>query len=128
MNGDSFCDLNFKKFWQFHLDKHSKASIALSSISDTSRFGKVELGNSDKIIEFQEKRTESGQGLINAGIYLIKKTLIAEIPMGKKVSIERDIFPTWIGKEFYGYKENSNFIDIGAPESYAGADKFFSAI
>lgn len=126
MNGDSFCEVDFEKFWQFHLSKNSEASLVLSSVSDTSRFGKVRLGSDDSIIEFQEKREGSGAGFVNAGIYLIKKGLLAEIPEGKKISIEKGIFPSWIGRGFYGYRGNNNFIDIGTPDSYAQAEQFFA--
>lgn len=125
MNGDSFCEMDFEKFWQFHLSKNSKASLALTSVSDTSRYGKVKVGSDDSIIEFQEKKEGSGAGFVNAGIYLINKTFIAEIPEGKEISIEKDIFPNWIGKGFYGYRGNNNFIDIGMPEDYAQAEQFF---
>lgn len=126
MNGDSFCEVDFKKFWQFHFSKNSKASLALTSVSDTSRYGKVKLGSDDSIIEFQEKKEESGTGLVNAGIYLINISLLAAIPQGKEISLEKDVFPNWIGKGFYGYKGNNNFIDIGTPESYAQAEQCFA--
>lgn len=125
MNGDSFCNVDFKKFWRFHLNKNSKASLVLSSVSDASRSGKVVLGSDDSIIEFQEKKTKAGAGLVNAGIYLIEKTLIEKIPQDKKISLEKDVFPNWIGKRFYGYKSNNSFIDIGTPENYAQAEQFF---
>ncbi|TSC88522.1 MAG: nucleotidyl transferase [Microgenomates group bacterium Gr01-1014_7] len=126
MNGDSFCEVDFKKIWQFHLNKKSKASLVLSSVSDTSRFGTVKLGKNDNIIGFQEKKGGSEAGLINAGIYLINKTFIAEIPKDKEMSLEKNVFPNWIGKGFYGYKSNNNFIDIGIPENYAQAEQFFA--
>lgn len=126
MNGDSFCEVNFKKFWQFHLGKKSKASLVFSRVSDTSRFGKVELGSDDSIIGFQEKKAGSGAGFINAGIYLINKALIEKIPASKKISIEKEVFPQWINKGFYGYTGDNNFIDIGTPKSYAEAEHFFA--
>ncbi len=126
LNGDSFCDVDFKKFWQFHVNRKSKTTVALSWVSDTSRFGKIKLGIDDSIIGFQEKKPREGAGFVNAGIYLINKALIAKIPEGKQISIEKDIFPNLIGKKFYGYKNNHIFIDIGTPENYAQADQFFA--
>lgn len=126
MNGDSFCEVGFKRFWQFHLDKNSNASLVLTSVSDTSSYGKVELSNDNSIISFQEKKAGSGAGLINAGIYLINKSLFAEIPENKEISIEKEVFPKWIGRGFYGYRGSNNFIDIGKPENYAKAEEFFA--
>lgn len=123
MNGDSFCDVDFKKFWQFHVSKKTKASLVLAKISDAKQSGNVKLRRNDSVVQFQEK-TRKGPGLVNAGIYLIDKTLIKEIPEGK-LSLEMDIFPTWIGRGFYGYGVDS-FIDIGTPESLQRAQQFFA--
>jgi len=43
------------------------------------------------------------------------------------VSIEREMFPAWIGQDLYGYQSQGRFLDIGTPESYAEAANFFSA-
>ena len=65
-----------------------------------------------------------GEGLpspkfINGGIYLMKKSLIAEIPL-KKCSIEIDIIPSWIknNKRISFINSESYFIDIGTKDSY----------
>lgn len=126
MNGDSFCDVDFLKFWQFHLSKNSNVSIVLSSTSDISHYGNVKLGNDESVIRFQEKKRRNEEGFVSAGIYLINKDYIAGIPQGKKISIEKDVFPNWVGKGFYGYKSNHDFIDIGTPESYIQAEQFFA--
>ena len=98
MNGDSFCVVDFEKFYKFHREEYSNASIVLASVLDTSSFGKVELGSDNGIIGFQEK----------------------------KLSLEHEVFPIWIGKGFYGYRDNNNFIDIGTPENYEQAEQFFA--
>lgn len=126
MNGDSFCAVDLKKFWLFHIRSHSKASVVLCFVSDTSHYGKITLGKDGRIVEFQEKKEGNGKGLVNAGIYLIDKAYIAKIPNGKKLSLEKNIFPHWIGKGLYGYKSNNNFIDIGTPESHARAKHYFA--
>lgn len=126
MNGDTFCKINLKKLLDFHIHKKSNATIVLSKVSDSSRFGTVQLEIDDCIVGFQEKKAGSGAGIVNNGIYLIQKSFIAEILQNKVISLEKDIFPTWIGKSFYGYKTNGSFIDIGTPESYQQAEKFFS--
>lgn len=125
-NGDSFFDTDLKKFWQFHLQKKSKGTILLTKVSDTNRYSRVELNKDGNIVTFQEKTGGKRAGLINTGIYLFKKSLLLEIPKKRSVSFEREMFPLWIGRVFYGFEGKGKFIDIGTPEDYASAEKFFS--
>jgi D-glycero-alpha-D-manno-heptose 1-phosphate guanylyltransferase len=125
LNGDTFCNIDFQKLWQFHIHKKSRATIVLSRVPDTSRFGTVQLDKDDRIIRFQEKKSGIGSGLVNAGIYLISRSLIDTIPEGKIISLEKELFPKWVRNRFYGYQVNKDFIDIGTPESYEFAQKFF---
>lgn len=126
MNGDTFCDVNFNKFWRFHQDKTSNASLILSAVSNASRFGTAQIDKDNAIVKFEEKKSGNRSGLVNAGIYLINKSLISKISEGKEISLEKEVFPKWIGKEFYGFKVDNEFIDIGTPESYKSAQKFFA--
>lgn len=126
MNGDSFCDVDFEKFWQFHIHKKSTVSLVLSPVLDTSRFGKVILKDDNTVVGFNEKKEENKAGLVSAGIYLMSKSFIEEIQQDTVASLEKDIFPKLVGSEFYGYESNNDFIDIGTPESYAHAQQFFT--
>jgi NDP-sugar pyrophosphorylase family protein len=40
-------------------------------------------------------------------------------------SVEREVFPYWIGRGLHAFPVESPFIDIGLPESYAAAAGFF---
>ena len=63
---------------------------------------------------------------INGGIYLINRSLLQVIPEGAAISLERDLFPSWVGQGLYGYCNGEQFLDIGIPEAYAAAGHFFS--
>jgi len=125
-NGDSYFNCDLKKFWEFHLKKKSKASILLTRISKIDRYGQVVLDKNNKITSFQEKSGKMGTGLINSGIYLFKKSLLLKIPKDKAVSFEKELFPSLVGKDFYGFECHGKFIDIGTPQSYKEAQSFFS--
>ena len=62
---------------------------------------------------------KSLSGEINGGIYVMKKSLIAEIPEGKQ-SLEQDCIPKWLseGKRIFGLPFHGYFMDIGIPEDY----------
>ena len=127
-NGDSFCDADLSAFVNWHFAQQAEASLLLTQVSDTKRFGRVEVDDKGKVLSFEEKGNSSGKGSINAGIYLLSRNLLSTIPGDRPVSLEREIFPNWIGRGLYGYSSNGGFLDIGTPESYAIAEKFFTEL
>ncbi|MDY0096324.1 MAG: nucleotidyltransferase family protein [Candidatus Vecturithrix sp.] len=128
MNGDSYCDADLREFWHWHNRKQAEASILLCSVPDAMRYGRVKVGADDRVEAFEEKRPEHEEDWINAGVYIIKRDLIMTIPSEKKMSLENEIFPTWIGRHFFGYQNGGRFLDIGIPEDYDEARDFFSSL
>jgi len=126
INGDSYCDANPRPFLEWHLVKDAMATLLLVESRNTGRYGKVEVDGNGIIRRFEEKTESEGSGWINAGIYLFRQGFIKSIPSEHPVSLEREIFPSWIGQGLYGYKSDAQFIDIGTPESYQAAKQFFS--
>ncbi|HVP55163.1 MAG TPA: HAD-IIIA family hydrolase, partial [Candidatus Eisenbacteria bacterium] len=64
---------------------------------------------------------------ISAGVYVLDRQLIAAVPEARKVSLERDCFPHWLGKGLDGFRGGTRFLDIGTPESFGQAQVFFAA-
>jgi len=126
MNGDSFCRTKLPAFMEWHFIRSAMASVLLIESTETKRYGKVLLNEDETIISFEEKNGTDGPGWINAGIYLIERSLLSTIPECGSVSLEREVFPTWIKKDLYGYRCKGHFIDIGIPEAYAGAKTFLN--
>ena len=125
MNGDSFCAFDLGQFLAFHRAKHSRASILLALVPDTSRFGQVQLAPDSSVVRFEEKGKGGSPGWINAGIYLLNRELFTAIPRERAISIEREIFPSLIGSGLHGLQAGGAFLDIGTPASYAEAEDFF---
>lgn len=121
LNGDSFCDASLRDFAAWHESRHPPASLLLTHTDDTRRFGRVDTDDAGQIVRFQEKADTSGPGWINAGAYLLDRTVIAAIPADRPVSIERDVFPAWIGRGLHGYRSAGRLWDIGIPDAYAQA-------
>jgi len=121
LNGDSYCDAPLEAFWAWHRRSGAPASLLLSWTEDTRRYGRVELEAGGRIGGFQEKCQTGGPGWISAGIYLLARTWIEEIPAGRPVSLERELFPGWVPRGLHGYRGGSDLLDIGTPEAYAGA-------
>ncbi len=132
LNGDSYCEFELKNFLEFHLSNRGEISILLTKVDDTSRYGRIETDANGAVKSFIEKSSagagsRQGPGWINAGVYLLSKAVIDSIPESRPVSLEREIFPRWIGRNMFGFKNSGgSFIDIGTPESFAAAQQLFS--
>ena len=60
-----------------------------------------------------------GDGWINAGVSLLSRDTILELPRGHSFSMERDIFPDLARRgRMAGLGQDAAFFDIGTPESY----------
>jgi NDP-sugar pyrophosphorylase family protein len=128
MNGDSFVNVQFAVYIDWFLKKKCLASMLLVNVSDTGRFGKVFVDENGRLFSFKEKGSDSNPGWINAGVYLMKKSLIETIPKQTPFSLERDFFPKLVGQGLYGFQFEGEFIDIGTPETFALAEDFFLSI
>jgi NDP-sugar pyrophosphorylase family protein len=129
LNGDSFCVVDLAALLAFHRRTAADLSLVLTQVLDTSHYGAVRVTGAGRVLRFEEKGQRDGPGWINAGIYLLARSLIEEIPPGRSVSLERDMIPTWIkrGKPVFGLSCTGRFLDIGTPESYAAAARFFGS-
>jgi len=128
MNGDSYCACDLRQFWYFHEQNSSVASITLTSVSNTGRYGRVKIDERNAILAFEEKGAFTGRGWINAGVYFLDRDIIASIPQGRFVSLERETLPSLIGKKFCGFTNEGTFLDIGTPDDYAKADLLFKKL
>lgn len=125
MNGDIITNIDFNQMLQSH--KSSKAAItdALREVQNPSRFGVVELDVASRIVRFVEKpsKTDAPSRLINAGIYLIEPSVLKRIPSGRKVSLEREIFPVLARRgKLGGLKLSDYWFDIGNFSDYRKAN------
>lgn len=126
MNGDSFIQADFGDFYQLHKTNSAEASILLAKVADTSRYGRVSTED-NRVLKFEEKNGIHAAGLINAGVYILNKNILSGVATDRTVSLEKEILPVWAEqRRLYGFENEGRFIDVGTPESYAEAERFFS--
>lgn len=125
MNGDSFINADLIRFMAWYFEKGLDAALLLKYLSNTSQYGRIEIDNDGRVRCFKEKAAKNGPGLINAGVYVLKRSLLELIPSGSFFSLERGFLTPLVGGRLYGYRSEGDFIDIGTPKSYASANDFF---
>jgi mannose-1-phosphate guanylyltransferase len=106
------------------VDLHSKADAAVTlhlvEVADPSRFGCVPTDETGRVTGFLEKTPNPVTNRINAGCYVFRRDVIARIPAGRPVSVERETFPGLIaaGELVMGYHESAYWLDVGTPETF----------
>ena len=128
LNGDTMfrVDLNDMLAFQNHMS--AGASLALKEMKDFDRYGVVKLDNHYMITQFEEKQQRE-TGLINGGVYIINKKQFLDKQLPERFSFEKDFLEAFVKEgNFYGYKSDGYFIDIGIPEDYEQAQQDFKQI
>ena len=120
LNGDVLTDADLTAMRDFHEARGSRTTIFLTRVADPRAYGLVELHDDGRLARFREKPAADEPlttDTINAGIYLLDAALLARIPLGRPVSIEREFFPALIadGIAAYGWIGKSYWRDIGSP-------------
>src|SRR3954452_1925484 len=124
LNGDVLCDLDLTALIEQHERTGARATIALYPVEDPSGYGLVHRHEDGEITEFLEKptRDQIDTDEINAGAYLLERSVLERIPPDRPVSIEREVFPELIGDGLYGIRLEGYWIDIGTPDRFLEAN------
>ncbi len=120
VNGDVLTDLSILDLFKFHKESDAKATIALTPVEDPSRFGVVPTDKNGKVLAFIEKpdRDSAPTNYINAGTYILENSVLDLIETGRKVSIEREIFPKLSGEgTLFALQTDDYWLDLGTPQS-----------
>lgn len=123
LNGDILADLDLTAQIELHGSSGAPATIGLIPVEDPSAFGVVVTGDDHLVEAFVEKPApgEAPSNLINAGVYVLERSVLDDVPAGEDVSIERDVFPKLAGNGLRAIELEGEWIDIGTPERYLDA-------
>lgn len=126
LNGDTFLRPDWCRMSDLHAEQKSHISIAVRHVEDVSRYGGVEI-NQGVIVSFREKK-RNGPGFINAGVYLLDRSIFDCIPETfTTFSIEQDVIEAFLHQLTpRAFVTESPFLDIGIPEDFLYASKFLA--
>jgi len=123
-NGDELKDIDLDKMYKFHKKMGAIVTIALTTVSDPSKYGVARL-EGGRILEFVEKpsKEKAPSKLINSGLYIMEPEVIELIKPGFCMT-EKDVFPI-LAKEgkLFGFPFSGQWFDTGNMERYEKAIK-----
>lgn len=122
-NGDVMTDLDVTEMLRLHRSAPSEATIHLIEVDDPSRYGVVVTGPDGRVDAFVEKPPPPAPSRwINAGTYLMEPSVLGRIDSGRRVSVEREVFPAMAAAgTLWALRQNTYWVDAGTPEAYLQA-------
>ncbi len=121
LNGDVLTDLDLSALTMAHRSRGARATIALHPVSDSAAYGLVRSKADGDVLAFLEKTGDAVPGEINAGMYVLERSVLDLIPPAEAVSIERDVFPRLVGDGLGCLLLDGYWMDIGTPGRYLQA-------
>jgi mannose-1-phosphate guanylyltransferase len=119
---DNLTDVSLRSMLATHRRHRELLTMGLFRAPDPSAAGIVEMDREGRIVSFEEKPQKPRSNLANAGIFLARATLFAELP-------ERDsgildfgfhVLPRLLGR-MHGHVVDQFLMDIGTPTALAKA-------
>jgi NDP-sugar pyrophosphorylase family protein len=127
LNGDSYAEWSLAPLLEMFTAKNAVMAVALQSVDDVSRYGSVTLDRDGRVVRFVEKGVCAGPGLINAGVYVLRKQIVRDLPEAAAISLEKDVIPRLLDRGVYGLVCTGLFIDIGIPEDLRRAQTLLAS-
>jgi NDP-sugar pyrophosphorylase family protein len=124
VNGDSLVFANLAQA-AAELNNPAVAGVIVGcAVAEASRYGTLAIGPAGELRGFLEKRP--GKGVINAGMYLLRDSLVRQFPGALPLSFEQEVFPQLIARGLLlkVCAVDAPFLDIGTPESLRQAESF----
>lgn len=121
-NGDTFAEVSFREL--LGLLEESSLGMSLAVVEDAGRYGSVATSG-DVVVGFREKGSE-GAGLVNAGVYACRRTIVDLLPERQSFSFEADFLEPELPLLRPRFQlVETGILDIGTPHSYSAANDLF---
>ena len=126
-NGDTFIDIDLREQIEEHLRSGAKITIALTQVSNPCEYGIARVMEDGRITEFKDKPKpeEVFSDLINAGIYVVDRSVLAHVPEHEFFDFSKDLVPiiTRMGERVQGYRlKGGVWKDVGRPSDLIGTN------
>jgi NDP-sugar pyrophosphorylase family protein len=122
--GDVLVDEPLDSLLELHRRAEALATIAVHEADSAEGKGTVELDPTGRVTRFVEKEPNAtGPALINSGVYVLERDLIAPLADGVPCDFGHDLLPAAVqrGEPVYAARLAKPVIDIGTPAGLADA-------
>jgi len=119
-NGDVLSGADLGALLSTHETNDADVTLHLVRVGDPRAFGCVPTDSEGVVTAFLEKTQDPPTDQINAGCYVFKREVIDQIPKGRALSVEREVFPRLLseGRKVCGYVDATYWRDMGTPDDF----------
>ncbi len=119
VHGDTIFTANLEGMYELHRNNRALITLGTTTVEDVRTFGMIETDGAliKRIVE--KPRFDGPQpGTISAGVYIISKAAVDEMPGSKVFSLEHDVLERWAGRERLCCYPLDSFHTVNTPEQY----------
>ncbi len=114
LNGDSYTDVPLNRIRNHPAG--GKVQMVVVPADERQDAGTLQIDAQGRVVQFQEKAQTRCGPYLSAGIYLIPRALLAELPGAAVLSMENDLLPGWVKVPgIHAIVHAGAVIDIGTP-------------
>lgn len=119
-NADISCNYPFQKMLDtLNSKENAEGVMVLTKVEEPSKYGVVLYDEEGKVSKFVEKPKVWVGDRINAGMYLLKTSVLDRLDTLRKCSIEREIFPAMVkDNQLFCINLEGHWMDVGQPKDY----------
>jgi len=122
MNGDILSDINYRKFFNWHVEEENEVTVATFKRVSKIDFGVLKYKENQEIYDFLEKPEYHFD--VSMGIYAIKRSVIESLPKNEMYGFDK-LMVDGIKKrlKIKAYPHDSYWLDIGREDDYKVANE-----
>ncbi len=128
LSGDHIYVMNYDALIAFHIDHQADVTICTIRvpIADASRFGILDVDQSYRVTDFEEKPPQPKSDLVSMGVYLFNIDLLDKVLWEDRAQTDsshdfgKDILPRLVeeGSRVYAFPYSGYWVDVGTVDSY----------
>ena len=126
-NGDVFADIDIAAEIREHFRSGASVTMALTPVENPCEFGIACVADDGRITEFKEKPKpeEVFSNLINAGVYIVDRSVLQYVPENQFHDFSKDLVPFLMEKGYriQGYRLDGLWMDVGRPHDLLASNQ-----
>lgn len=119
INGDIIFDINFERFYEYHVCKEGEATIFTHPNDHPYDSGIIKTDHTGKVLEWLHKEDSRiwYKNRVNAGIHILSPKIFSRITKTGKLDLDRDVLKPLISTGLlFAYDSPEYVKDIGVPK------------